>query len=150
MIEQGEVKDPNYVIQPNGKAKFIFGKGRKGAIEISDVVTEKPENAKPVKKKRATATKKRKKTDSEDDDEDDDDDEEFKPSAYERSSVKKRVTRSSSSSNVASGLESTKKKTAKKSKKGSDESEDESENQEFDIKNENPLPGFVDPITLGK
>lgn len=156
MVETGEINDPNYVLDEKGKAHYLFDKknasgkiektfrthSKHGTGRASGVPSTSRSAASgrssPSAERASSATKKRKRRarnwDDSDDDDDVDDFEDYNDNsgAYISSL---RTTRRTRSRRLAGDEE-----------EGSGEGGEEEEDDGVDP--ENPLPGFVDPITL--
>lgn len=158
LVETGEIKDPNYVLDEKGKAHYLFdkktangqvektfrthskhGTGRGSGIPSSSRGSRSRSSPSADKK-----TKKRKRRtrgwDSEDDDSDGFEDYNDDSGTYTLSTRSTRRTRSraAETGDGSSGGNNDDSNT------GADE-EGESEEHPAD---DNPLPGFIDPITL--
>ncbi|ORY96541.1 hypothetical protein BCR43DRAFT_563825 [Syncephalastrum racemosum] len=156
LVETGEINDPNYVLDEKGKAHYLFDKkNASGKIEKTFRTHSKhgtgrasgvpstsrsaaSSRSSPSTERASSTTKKRKRRarnwDDSDDDDDVDDFEDYNDNsgAYISSL---RTTRRTRSRRLAGDEE-----------EGSGEGGEEEEDDGVDP--ENPLPGFVDPITL--
>ncbi|ORY07750.1 hypothetical protein K493DRAFT_332660 [Basidiobolus meristosporus CBS 931.73] len=155
LIETSKIHDPNYVLDEKGKAHFLFKKKKKdGTVEHtfrthSKHGTGRRSNAddsesgggssRPIRKTKAKR-KRRNFYGSDDDDEDEEtsdnyDDNDSGVLGY----ASWNTTRRTRARNAAPGEEV---------QEQSEQAEEEEEEEEADHDPENPLPGFVDPITL--
>ncbi|KAL1922293.1 uncharacterized protein VTP21DRAFT_9832 [Calcarisporiella thermophila] len=146
LIESGRVKDPNYVLDEKGKAHYLFShKNKETGKEEKVFRTHRKHGSAPgtvgggsVRATRSTAGKKgkrKRKTYSGDTDEDEDDfeDEDDSGEYVMKSWNPTKRVRSSRSA---------------LSREFSYAENDEEEEEEDELFDENPLPGFIDPITL--
>ena len=140
MIETGRVKDPNYVLDEKGKAHFLFSTKNKktgetektfrthtkhGSASRKKTSSQTTSKSTPAKKKRKTGKRRGFASDDEDEEEDFDYDD--------------------SGSYILKSWNTTKRTRAQSlSSKGPRNHENEMEG----IDDDNPLPGFIDPITL--
>jgi hypothetical protein len=150
LVETNEIQDPNYVLDDKGKAHYLFDK------KTADGSTEKtfrthskhgtgrasgvPSSTR-TRKPRAPATEKKKKRKSRSWNSDDDDDEDDFEDYNDTSGTYTQSTRSSRRTRTR--LEST--YNEDDTNENEDEEMEESEEESDPL---NPLPGFVDPITL--
>ncbi|RCH82717.1 hypothetical protein CU097_002157, partial [Rhizopus azygosporus] len=159
LVETNEIQDPNYVLDEKGKAHYLFDKKTAdGNVEKTfrthnkhgtgrGASSSSPTSSSSTTRKRARATpvvadkKKKKKrrtrnwgSDDDDDDEDDFEDYNDDSGTFTMSMRTTRRTRNQEPiqdiSNENEGME--------------EEEEEEEEENQYD----NPLPGFLDPITL--
>lgn len=151
LVETGEINDPNYVLDEKGKAHYLFdkktadgqvektfrthskhGTGRASGIPSS---SRSRSRASPAVDKKSKKRKRRTRNwDSDDDDSDDYEDYNDDSGTYTMST---RTTRRTRSRLMETGEGS--------SGNNDDTNQEDADSEEMD---DNPLPGFIDPITL--
>ncbi|CDS06189.1 hypothetical protein LRAMOSA08717 [Lichtheimia ramosa] len=166
LVETGEINDPNYVLDEKGKAHYLFdkktadgqvektfrthskhGTGRGSGIPSSSSVstTRSTRSRRSPAADKKTSKKRKRRTrgwDSDDDDESSDGFEDYNDNSGAYTLRTSRVTRSRVSSEET---RSTRASAAASTNNDDDQDELEESDEEMD---DNPLPGFIDPITL--
>jgi hypothetical protein len=163
LVETNEIQDPNYVLDAKGKAHYLFdkkgadgstektfrthskhGTGRGSGIASSSASTsskpaKKPKAAPVVADKKSKRKKRKTRTWDSDDDDDENDFEDYNDDSgtFTLSTRSGRRTRTR--------LDPTSNQDTETNNVNNEDADDES-GDEVDL--ENPLPGFVDPITL--
>ncbi|GAB5586588.1 hypothetical protein Unana1_01488 [Umbelopsis nana] len=160
LVETKQIIDPNYVLDEKGKAHYLFDKknsngevektfrthSKHGGGSASESPRPRPTRtrAAPVTTEKKAAKKRKRRGnrwDSDDDDSDDFEDYNDNSGTYTMSNwtTKRTRTRASTRATTESGAAS----------EGSGEMEQDEEEYDSDAPDtSNPLPGFVDPITL--
>lgn len=166
LVETGEINDPNYVLDEKGKAHYLFdkktadgqvektfrthskhGTGRGSGIPSSSALstTRSTRSRRSPAADKKTSKKRKRRTrgwDSDDDDESSDGFEDYNDNSGAYTLRTSRVTRSRVSSEET---RSTRASAAASTNNDDDQDELEESDEEMD---DNPLPGFIDPITL--
>jgi hypothetical protein len=162
LVETNEIQDPNYVLDEKGKAHYLFdkktadgntektfrthskhGTGRASGVPSS---SRKPRatsaNTVVADNKKSTNKKKKRRRGWNSDSEDEDDFEDYNDTSgtYTVSSRASRSTRRTRARMDIDGEEN--------ENNANEENEGEEEDSEEDVDLDNPLPGFLDPITL--
>lgn len=168
LVETNEIQDPNYVLDAKGKAHYLFdkktadgntektfrthskhGTGRGSGVPSSSSTTTTTRKSRasasasaPAPKKAAATKKKRRRGWNSDDDDDEDDFEDYN----DTSGTYTESTRASRSSRRTRARMDYNDDAEEAVQEGANEEEGEESEEEQDL--DNPLPGFLDPITL--